>query len=305
MKKIALFVLAFACALCCMFGLAACGNGGGNVAVTAITLNKTELTLEVGGEETLTAEIAPADATDKTVAWTSDHPDVAKVENGKVTALKAGSAKITAAAGGKSATCAVTVTAGGEVTENEWREILGNTKNFTLTNLQTYVDAGNTVTETIVVKFGGGIQAQYLDGIAVLFCAKEEGICYLYNYDSEHICHRQTIPENMYDAMMAGNYSLLTMFADCFGEFTYDGNGVYKCGYIDMTEKAQAVNPMTVKCEYSDICITFKDGKLAALTYDVANDAGEGGKATEVHTVSDIGTTTIELPDDYVDAQQA
>ena len=80
------------------------------VEVTSLTLNKTSLTLAKNGTETLTATIAPSNATDKTVTWSSSNTAVATVVNGKVTAVGGGSATITASAGGKSATCAVTVT---------------------------------------------------------------------------------------------------------------------------------------------------------------------------------------------------
>ena len=53
----------------------------------------------------------PDDATDKSVTWTSSDPTVAAVSDGKITALSAGKATITATAGGKSAACVVTVTA--------------------------------------------------------------------------------------------------------------------------------------------------------------------------------------------------
>ena len=61
---------------------------------------------------TLTATVKPADATDPTVTWTSSNPAVATVdETGKVHAVAAGEATITAQAGDKTATCKVTVTA--------------------------------------------------------------------------------------------------------------------------------------------------------------------------------------------------
>ena len=82
------------------------------IAVTGVTLNKTGITLEVDGSETLTATVAPDNATNKKVTWKSDKPEIATVDaNGKVTAVKVGEATITVTTedGGKTATCKVTV----------------------------------------------------------------------------------------------------------------------------------------------------------------------------------------------------
>jgi uncharacterized protein YjdB len=85
------------------------------VAVTGISLNKSNTSLVVGLTETLVATVAPATATTKTVYWSSGNTSVATVGagTGTVTAVGAGSAIITAitADGGKIATCTVTVTA--------------------------------------------------------------------------------------------------------------------------------------------------------------------------------------------------
>ena len=84
------------------------------VLVESVTLGKTEMELIIGqADVTLTATVKPDDATDKTVTWTSDKPEVATVDaNGKVHAVAAGTATITATANdgsGVTATCAVTV----------------------------------------------------------------------------------------------------------------------------------------------------------------------------------------------------
>ena len=79
---------------------------------TGITLNKSALTLTAGNSDTsLTANVTPSDSTD-TVVWSTNKPEVATVESatGKVTAVSAGEAIITAKAGTKTATCTVTVT---------------------------------------------------------------------------------------------------------------------------------------------------------------------------------------------------
>jgi len=70
--------------------------------------------MTVGSAETgtaiLTADVDPAYASDKTVFWLTSNKNVATVDDhGKVTAVGSGEAKITATAGGKTATCTVKV----------------------------------------------------------------------------------------------------------------------------------------------------------------------------------------------------
>lgn len=86
------------------------------VAVTGVTLNKNDLSLEKGETATLTATVAPGNATNQEVTWKSSDNTVATVENGTVTAKGKGTATITVttADGGKTADCEVTVTDEGE-----------------------------------------------------------------------------------------------------------------------------------------------------------------------------------------------
>lgn len=80
------------------------------VPVESVSLDKTELKLAKGGNAKLTATVLPADATDKTVTWTTSKNKVATVAaDGTVTAVGEGTAVITATAGGKTARCTVTV----------------------------------------------------------------------------------------------------------------------------------------------------------------------------------------------------
>lgn len=82
------------------------------IGVTGIALNKTSLSLSEGEEFSLVATVAPDNATNKEISWTSDNEAVATVSaEGVVKALRAGTASITATTvnQGKSASCAVTV----------------------------------------------------------------------------------------------------------------------------------------------------------------------------------------------------
>ena len=80
------------------------------VPVTGLSLDRESVTMEVGESITLTATVSPADATDKTVTWSSSNTAIVAVEGGKVTAIKEGTATITAKAGEQTASCEVTVT---------------------------------------------------------------------------------------------------------------------------------------------------------------------------------------------------
>lgn len=83
------------------------------IPVASITLNATTKSLAKESTFQLTATVLPANATDKTVTWSSSAPTIASVSsNGLITALKTGTATITAKTNNnKTATCAVTVTA--------------------------------------------------------------------------------------------------------------------------------------------------------------------------------------------------
>lgn len=83
------------------------------VPVTGVSLNKSNHTMPDGTTETLVATVAPTDATNKGIAWSSSNDSVAQVVDGVVTAVAPGNATITAASaedGNIKATCDITVT---------------------------------------------------------------------------------------------------------------------------------------------------------------------------------------------------
>ena len=93
-------------------GIADCSITINNVAVTGITLNKTDISLEEGESFTLVATVKPSGATNKGVSWSISNSDIAIVDaSGKVTAKSGGTTTIIAKTddGGKTAVCTVTV----------------------------------------------------------------------------------------------------------------------------------------------------------------------------------------------------
>lgn len=85
------------------------GGSAQEVPVQSVSLSAVTMTLNEGESKTLTATVLPANATNKTVVWSVLPTGFATVANGVVTGIKAGNCTVTATAGGKSASCAVTV----------------------------------------------------------------------------------------------------------------------------------------------------------------------------------------------------
>lgn len=91
---------------------ALCAEWGGSaqeIPVQSVSLSAVTMTLNEGESKTLTATVLPTSATSRLVVWTVTPAGFATVSNGVVTGIKAGNCTVTATAGGKSASCAVTV----------------------------------------------------------------------------------------------------------------------------------------------------------------------------------------------------
>lgn len=95
------------------FTLTACSDDESEppiVAVESISISPSSISLERDKTYQLQTEVTPKEATEKKVSWSSSDTQVATVsENGLVTGVNRGTATVTATAGGKSATCQVTV----------------------------------------------------------------------------------------------------------------------------------------------------------------------------------------------------
>ena len=89
-----------------------CSAQSSLVHATGVTLDKTLASVKQGKTITLTATVEPADAVNKNVTWSSNDASVATVNNGVVTGVATGNAKITVTTedGSHTASCTVTVT---------------------------------------------------------------------------------------------------------------------------------------------------------------------------------------------------
>lgn len=87
----------------------------GSIYVTSISLNEKSWTLPIYGSKVLSATVYPSNATNKSVTWSSSNENVARVSNGRITAITEGYAEITCKANdgsGVSASCHVFVNNG-------------------------------------------------------------------------------------------------------------------------------------------------------------------------------------------------
>lgn len=100
---------------------------GETIPVTAVVLSKTSLALETGDTEELTVSIQPANATDKEIKWYISDPSIAAIDIGinkaVITAVKEGTAEITAEAGEKTASCTLTVSKKDNPSEPDTEEL--------------------------------------------------------------------------------------------------------------------------------------------------------------------------------------
>lgn len=141
-----------------------------SVAATGVTLNKTEIELELGGEGVkLTATVAPENATDKSATYSVEPAGVVSVDkDGNVAALAAGTAVITVkTANNKTATCNVTVSAqqSEQITNaeiiaaleenylyNMGRQMIGRTfKTEKVLDSEWYINSGENISKIEVV----------------------------------------------------------------------------------------------------------------------------------------------------------
>lgn len=135
-----------------------------------ISLNKKEATLAAGKSITLQATVVPTNA--GRVVWSSSNNKVATVKDGRVTAKKAGTAKILATVGNKTAICTVTV-----VSLSQTKLTLGEKESFTLKVNGTKKKVGWTVSDkkAATVK-NGKVTAKRASKKAITVTAQVDGV---------------------------------------------------------------------------------------------------------------------------------
>lgn len=275
MKKLIITIMAIVCALCCAFALVACGEDE-VVAVEDISLNKTEITLNVGASETLQATVTPKNATNKKVTWASANTDYVRVTNGKVIAIAVGSATVTAAIGEKSATCVVNVIPA-RMSAEEWAacvDALDKATNFTETQENR---TSGELTRT-VLRDGTKYFEEELDGKTDIYEKTGTTYTHYYKENASASWTQSTVDEEEYLNALTETLKIdaVKILSECYDDMDFDGN-IYSLAAYDYDG-----------IEVTDIEVYVSEGKINAIKF---NAKGLGSVK-----IGNFGMTEIVIP---------
>lgn len=220
------------------------------VDVSSVTLNETTLNLTVGDSFTLIATVNPSNATNGTVTWSSNASGVASVSGGVVSAVAEGQATITATAGGKSATCTVTVS-----------------KPDTRLDVSEYKETGTCPTVSGKVFAGWFADEDYTEPYL-----ETTGLAYAKFVDAGVLVVRGQLSAGTTSASASTNLRLITtvdsdMYSRVGFRITYEGNSVnVETGTVYSSISATD-GGLTVSYLPTDICASSK----YFMTYVLAN----------------------------------
>lgn len=268
------------------------------IPIESVVLDKNELTLTTGDSAVLEATVLPEfTSEDKTVTWTTSDAKVAVVFNGRVTAIRQGTARITASAGTHSAVCTVTVVRSSEDSQikldkesltlsvNETAQLKatlspslsGQSVSWASTNkdVATVDDKGKVtaVSEGAakVIAMAGAYLA-YCD-VTVVADPSVEGLIKLADYIEET---GTTDEQGRYYVEKTDSsglaYGIVELYANEFVFVFDDENASYdkiKTG-ADMTVSSDAACPVT--CSYDDGNAKFEgEGSVSKSTFKVTD----------------------------------
>ena len=274
MKKFRLWLAALLTAALSAFLFAACSTG--------VSLNKTELTLQVGQSETLTAN-APEDAL---LSWSSSDETVATVDGGTVTAVAEGSATVTVRAtvgdSAYTAQCSVTVTAADNVTV-------------------TFVADGTTV-DTVEVAYGGSIAEEDIPSVP-----EKSGYVGTWDKTADDLTNltADTTVTAQYAQLVDYTVTVYTQQSDL--SYTADEPQTFSAaeGTTVTAETDEAEEGYFLDTEKSVLSATLAEGTELKIYYSLEYDtvyvrrADNSSAEYRVYASGNVATTDGEIVDDF------
>jgi len=244
--------------------------------VTGVTLDKSKLTLAVGGNAMLTATVSPTNATNKGVTWSSSDTSVATMDtNGKVTGVKTGTATITVTTddGNHTATCAVTVE-----DDSPPQDVVYH---FT-SNFGTYTGQVKGLTGVIdasIAAFEGlEINGETLHGS---------------NYSTDAGSTIITLHPSYLDTLANGTYTVRAVFTDGYAESSFTVN---RGGPTPTPSTDDTVSVTGVKLDIAKLTPAVGNNATLTATVSPTNATDKGvtwsSSDTSIATVDDNGKVT-------------
>lgn len=274
MKKFRLWLAALLTAALSAFLFAACSTG--------VSLDKTELTLQVGQSETLTAN-APEDAL---LSWSSSDEAIATVDGGTVTAVAEGSATITVRAtvgdSAYTAQCSVTVTPADNVTV-------------------IFVADGTTV-DTVEVVYGGSIAQEDIPAVP-----EKSGYVGTWDKNADDLTNltADTTVTAQYAQLFDYTVTVYTQQSD----LTYTAGEPQTLSAAEGTtvtaEPDEAEEGYFLDTEKSVLSATLEEGTELKIYYSLEYDtvyvrrADSSSAEYRVYASGNVATTEGEIVDDF------
>ena len=257
--------------------------------VLSLALNKTALPMTVLGTETLIASVNPADAS---LTWSSSNPDVASVtQQGKVSALTAGEAKITVSAenGQKTAECVVTVnriTPTFSISENAMEFLVGgNPRSIGITSnsdCEFAVSSSNPSVASASVSEKKVTVTPGVAGVAeiTVSCPETPRYASVSSLTCRVTVNKRTptfsLSENTMDLLTGGNPGFINIVSDSDCEFTASSSDPSVVS-VSVSGKMVTVTPgvvgsaeITVGCPQTPRYASVSSLTCRVMVYDVA-----------------------------------
>ena len=271
------------------------------VSVTGLSLNKKEVTLKVGEDFTLSAQVTPSNASDTGVIWDNSNPEIIENSYGKITAKEVGTSVITATTydGGYKVTCKVTVVNNSSDSISVTGVTLDN-NNFSLkkgefTNLVATVSPSNASNKNVTWKSSNTNVATVNDG-KVVAVGKGTAVITVTTVDGGKTASSTvTVTEDTVSTILVDSVSLdKNNFSLKKGEFT---------NLVATVSPSNASNKnVTWKSSNTNVA-TVNDGKVVAVgkgTAVITVTTVDGGKTASSTVTVTEDTDVSELCQPYV-----
>ncbi|MFK2463825.1 Ig domain-containing protein [Bacteroides fragilis] len=241
------------------------------IKVTGVTLNETTKSIEAGKSFTLTATVSPENAKDKSIKWSSSDPNIAKVEDGLVTALAKGTCNIIATTndGNFKAQCTVNVlpfsVKGVQFTESSVKILNGESYTLTYSILPENAENKNvkfssSAPNTVSVDNNGKVTA-LKEGTSTITITTEDGA---------HTATCEVVSAEISDFMNLGISS--SSIVSINGYIT----GSVYCYITNTSSKEISLTKFEVKDGLSENIVLYTDdaSKLSALAAGQTTNLG-------------------------------